>query len=173
MEEVGGENRGRSSGQVQGRGRQKEVLSEAEVHHWNGGVYEEAGSTENENGRRWLGNNLRIVERVQPAVSATHARRFHGGRRNEEAAKKVMKNMMKKIRSKGRVDAENRWWVAELLAADCEKGWSSQKWHKWLEKKMTEERWIGSSLHAQEVQGVLLLPLHSNRIDCCLSLSCV
>ena len=29
--------------------------------------------------------------------------------------------MKRKIRSKGRMDAENRWWVAELLAADCEK----------------------------------------------------
>ena len=34
---------------------------------------------------------------------------------------KVMKDMTKKIRSKGRIDAENRWWVTELLAADCEK----------------------------------------------------
>ena len=34
---------------------------------------------------------------------------------------KVMKDMMKKIRSRGRMDAENRWWVAKLLAADCEK----------------------------------------------------
>ena len=34
---------------------------------------------------------------------------------------KVMKVMTKRIRSKGRMDAENGWWVAELLAADCEK----------------------------------------------------
>ena len=35
---------------------------------------------------------------------------------------KVMKDTTKKIRSKGRMDAENRWWrVAELLAADCKK----------------------------------------------------
>ena len=27
---------------------------------------------------------------------------------------KVMKGMLMKIRSKGRMDAENRWWVAEL-----------------------------------------------------------
>ena len=27
---------------------------------------------------------------------------------------KVMKDMMMKNRSKGRMDAENRWWVAEL-----------------------------------------------------------
>ena len=33
---------------------------------------------------------------------------------------KVMKDMMKKIRSRGRMDAENPQWVAELLAADCD-----------------------------------------------------
>ena len=31
---------------------------------------------------------------------------------------KIMKDMVKKIRSEGRMDAENRWWLAELLAAD-------------------------------------------------------
>ena len=34
---------------------------------------------------------------------------------------KVMKDMLKKIRSKGRMDAENRWCAAELLAVECEK----------------------------------------------------
>ena len=34
-----------------------------------------------------------------------------------------MNDMTRKIRSKGRMDAENRWWVADLLAADCEKAW--------------------------------------------------
>ena len=33
-----------------------------------------------------------------------------------------MKDLIKKIRSRGRMDAENRCWVSELLAAaDCEK----------------------------------------------------
>ena len=36
---------------------------------------------------------------------------------------KVLKDMTKKIRSKERMVAENRRWVAELLAADCEKTW--------------------------------------------------
>ena len=36
---------------------------------------------------------------------------------------KIMKDLTKKISSRGRMDAENRWWVAELLAADCEKAW--------------------------------------------------
>ena len=33
----------------------------------------------------------------------------------------IMKDLTRKIRSKGRMDAENRWRVSELLAADCEK----------------------------------------------------
>ena len=36
----------------------------------------------------------------------------------------IMKDLMKKIRSKGRMDAENRWWVEEMLAKDCEKAWT-------------------------------------------------
>ena len=53
---------------------------------------------------------------------------MHGDSTEEEEMRrqqrmKMMKDMMKKIRSKGRMDAEIRWWVAELLAADCEKAW--------------------------------------------------
>ena len=35
----------------------------------------------------------------------------------------IMKDLTEKIRSKGRIDAKNRWWVSELLAAECEKVW--------------------------------------------------
>ena len=45
-----------------------------------------------------------------------------------------------KIRPKGKMEAENQWWVAELLAADCEKAWlhpgveeTMQKRYAWLE----------------------------------------
>ena len=48
---------------------------------------------------------------------------------------KVMKDMTKKIRSKVRMDAENRWWVAKLLAADCEKAWLHQ------EEEEAMQRW--------------------------------
>ena len=34
---------------------------------------------------------------------------------------KAMKDMTKKIRSKGRKDAESRWWDAELLTSDQQK----------------------------------------------------
>ena len=49
---------------------------------------------------------------------------------------KVMKDMTKKIRSKVRMDAENRWWVAKLLAADCEKAWLHQE-----EEEEAMQRW--------------------------------
>ena len=40
-----------------------------------------------------------------------------------------------------------RWWVAELLAADCEKAWlnpgeeeTMQQWYAWLEKMEKEDK---------------------------------
>ena len=33
----------------------------------------------------------------------------------------IMKDLIKKIMSKGSMDARNRWRVAEILAKDCEK----------------------------------------------------
>ena len=62
----------------------------------------------------------------------------------------TMKDLTKKIRSKESMDAESRWWVSELLAADCDKAWihpgwedTMQKWWDWLEtrKKMSRKRW--------------------------------
>ena len=35
----------------------------------------------------------------------------------------IMKDLIKKNRSKRGVDAKNRWWVSELQAKDCEKAW--------------------------------------------------
>ena len=37
--------------------------------------------------------------------------------RRQKKRTKVMKDMTRKIRSKGRMDAENGWWVVDLLAA--------------------------------------------------------
>ena len=55
---------------------------------------------------------------------------------------KVMKDMTKKIRSKGRMDAESRGWVTELLAVGCDKAWlhpeeeeTTQKRFNWLENE--------------------------------------
>ena len=75
---------------------------------------------------------------------------------------KVMKDMPKKIRSKERMGANNRWWVAELLAANCEKAWlhpeeeeeTMQKFKKMLEnmKKKDDKRKI-EELHQQKVRS--------------------
>ena len=74
---------------------------------------------------------------------------------------KFMKDVTKKIRSRGRMDAENRWWVAELLAADCAKAWlypeeeTMQKWYVWLEEmKKEDEKRKMVELHQQSSQTI-------------------
>ena len=63
----------------------------------------------------------------------------------------VMKDMTSQIRAKGRLDANNSWWVREQLAADCEKAWLHvgwedilQKWYEWMceMKKKDEAKWM-------------------------------
>ena len=49
---------------------------------------------------------------------------------------KAMNDMLKKMRSKGRMDAENRWWVAEMQAADCEKVWLHPGEEETMQKSM-------------------------------------
>ena len=62
-----------------------------------------------------------------------------------------MTDMTTKIKSEGRVDANNSWWVCELLAADCKEkktwlhpGWEDTmlRWFSWLYevKKKDEEK---------------------------------
>ena len=48
--------------------------------------------------------------------------------------KEVMKDMAREIRSKVRMDATNRWWVTELLAADCEKAWLNPEEEETMQK---------------------------------------
>ena len=71
---------------------------------------------------------------------------------------KIMKDLTKKIRSKGRMNAKNRWWVAEIWAADCEKAWihtgwedTMQKWYNWLEEmKKKDEKEQMKEMHILE-----------------------
>ena len=46
----------------------------------------------------------------------------------------IVKDLSNKIRSKGRTDAEIRWWVSELLAADCENAWIHPEWEDTMQK---------------------------------------
>ena len=74
----------------------------------------------------------------------------------------TMTDLIRKIRSKGRTDAKNRWWVAELLAADFEKvrihtGWEDmQKLCEWLEDvKKKGEKEKREEMHQQKVEQLI------------------
>ena len=85
-------------------------------------MYEEAGSTGYEYGEIIVGQESSLCsDNLQRRQSMREDSTEIEKRRQQRV--KVMKDMTKRIRSKGRVDAQNRWWVAELLAADCEKAW--------------------------------------------------
>ena len=75
-----------------------------------------------------------------------------------------MKDLIRKISSKVRMDAKNRWWVSELLAADCEKAWihtgwedTMQKRYNWLEEmQKRDENENMEELHQQRVNQVII-----------------
>ena len=75
----------------------------------------------------------------------------------------ILKDLTRKIRSKGRMDAESRWWVTGLLAADCEKAWihtgeedTMQKWYDWLEEmEKTDERKNMEEMHQHKVAQMI------------------
>ena len=68
-----------------------------------------------------------------------------------------MKDLIKKIRSNGSMDAKNRWWVAEMLG-NFEKAWTHAGWedtmqklYEWLEhmKKKDKKRKDGGDASAK------------------------
>ena len=71
-------------------------------------------------------------------------------------------DMTMKIKSKGRMDANNSWWVSDLMAADRKKTWlhpewedTVRRWHKWLyemKKKYEEKRKV---FHQQLVSRMI------------------
>ena len=48
---------------------------------------------------------------------------------NQQQRIKIMEDLTKKIRSKGRMDAESQWWVT-----DCEKAWIHPGWNDTMQK---------------------------------------
>ena len=75
----------------------------------------------------------------------------------------IMKDLIRKVRSQGRMDGKNRWWVSELLAADCEKAWihtgweyTMQKWYEWLEYMTTAWRRVAQNWANEEEDARLL-----------------
>ena len=74
-----------------------------------------------------------------------------------------MKDQIKKIRSKGGMDAKNRWWASELQAKDCEKAWTHtgceetmHKWYEWLEHmKKNDEKEYMEGMHKRKVEKMV------------------
>ena len=64
---------------------------------------------------------------------------------------------------KQNIDTRNRWWVAELLAKDCEKAWTHtgwedtmQKWYDWLEHmKKKNEKGKMEEMHQRKVENMI------------------
>ena len=68
----------------------------------------------------------------------------------------IMKDLIRKIRSKGRMYAKNRWWVAELLAADCEKAWIHVKWEDTMQNmKKKDEKENMEDMHQKKVEQMI------------------
>ena len=67
------------------------------------------------------------------------------------------------MRSEGRVDAKDRWWVSELLAADCEKAWIHTGWEDTMQKrynrlaemKKKDEKRKLEEMHQQRVNQMI------------------
>ena len=56
------------------------------------------------------------------------------------------------------MDATSRWWVAEILATDCEKAWTHAAWegvmqklHEWLKYRKKKDEKMEEEMHQQKV----------------------
>ena len=78
----------------------------------------EAGALKQE-----IQNKIRVRKSRTSRVYKAKIRSHKENEMKQQQRMKVMKDLSKRIRSTCRVNAENRWWVTELLAADCEKAW--------------------------------------------------
>ena len=65
------------------------------------------------------------------------------------------------------MNAENRWWVAELLAVDCEKAWlhpeeeALQKWDSWSENGELQQQRVNQMIKSAEGSFRILHRLRS------------
>ena len=62
----------------------------------------------------------------------------------------IMKHLIRNIRSKERMDAKNRWWVAEVLAADSETAWIHTGWEDTMQKCYHAQMVRMAGVHEEE-----------------------
>ena len=126
--------------------------SKVEVTPWNGEEYVEVKNTD-----CWA--------IIFYCFREYHLQRLQS-KQEESTVKEEMKQQerkAKKIGSKGSIDAQNRWWVAELLSKDCEKGWTHtgwedtmQKWYEWLKHmKKKDEKEKMEEMHQRKVEKMI------------------
>ena len=87
----------------------------------------------------------------------------------------IMKDLMKKITSEGRMDAEDRWWILEFLATDCERAWvhpgwrdTMQRWYEWLRyMKKKDEKEKMKEMHQRKVEKFIKSAEESADVGMC------
>ena len=109
----------------------KEVLTGENAPFWNGGVNEEAGSTEYVSGEKIVVQEFSLC-----LFKEYNLQRVKSMHEDSTEGEEMKRQQRMKIRSKERMDADNRWWVAELLAADCEKAWLNAGWEDTMQKNV-------------------------------------
>ena len=110
-------------------------------------VYEEVGSTEYESGEKIAVQETSLGSESVTCSVCKACMKARRRKKNETAAKKEDdEGYDEENQIQGRMNAENRWWSAELLAADCEKAWlhagweeTMQKWYDWLGEMKNED----------------------------------
>ena len=70
--------------------------------------------------------------------------------------------MTRKIRSKGRMDAENRWWVADLLAAQTARRRGSTRKKK---KKHCKSSIVGLKMKKKEDEKRKMEEMHQQKVN--------
>ena len=110
--------------------KEKERPSVIEGAPLSGGGCTKTTNTEQESGEKIAG------QESSPCSESTTLQRLQskqeesteGEETKQQQRRKIMTDLTRKIRSEGRMDAESRWRVSDLLAADCEKALIHSGW---------------------------------------------
>ena len=130
------------------------VPFKAEVTPWNGEKY----------ARKTAGQDFSpYLENTTCSVCKASKKSTEQEEMKQQQRMAIMKDLKKKSRSKGRMDAPNLWWVSELLARDCEEAWihtgwedTLQKWYEWLEHlKKKDEKEKMEEMHQRKVKKLI------------------
>ena len=112
---------------------EEEVLDKYKVQESKKGAFKGRGNTLE--GKRVCRNKKYKIRkwredcwaRIFSVFREYNLQRLQSKQEEQQQRMAIMKDLIKKIRSKGSMDAPNLWCVAELLAKDCEKAWTPHR----------------------------------------------